>query len=116
MKRPIRGLRLGDQENIKSLSESILLTYFDNLVETMKPSSLWAHYSMLRSMINIKHKINISSYSSLIAFLKQQNKGFSSKKFRILSAEHVSQFLREAPDDSFLAIKVIKLIKYFNTN
>ncbi|XP_074103468.1 uncharacterized protein LOC141530326 [Cotesia typhae] len=71
-----------------------------------EPSSLWATYSMLRSMVDIKHNINIYNYSRLIAFLKQKNKGFKSTKALTLSAEQINQFLGEAPDNQYLPIKV----------
>ncbi|XP_057330039.1 uncharacterized protein LOC130670624 [Microplitis mediator] len=61
---------------------------------------------MLRSMIDIKHKINIFNYSGLIAFLKQKNKGFKSKKVETLDAEQINQFSHQAPDNQVLAIKV----------
>lgn len=100
-------------QRITSFSEEVFLIYFSELSETLKPSTLWAKYSMLRSMVDIKHNFNIHDYSRLIAFLKQNGKGFKSQKAQTLSAEQVNQFLREAPDSEFLATKVIKLsIKY----
>lgn len=38
-----------ESKNINSFSESILLVYFSELATKYKPSTLWAHYSMLRS-------------------------------------------------------------------
>lgn len=99
------------EKNIKSFSEPIFLAYFNELAANYKPSSMWSTYSMLRSMIDIKHKLNIHNYSNLIAFLKQKNKGFRSKKAQVLNAEHINRFLQEAPDDKFLAVKVSKLAK-----
>lgn len=99
---------------ITSFSEEVFLTYFSELSETHKPSSLWSKYSMLRSQVDIKHNLNIHDYSRLIAFLKLNSKGFKSKKARTLSPEQIDQFLREAPDREFLATKVINLIKYIN--
>ncbi|XP_044593466.1 uncharacterized protein LOC123271256 [Cotesia glomerata] len=93
-------------KKVKSFSEPILLTYFSDLAETKLPSTWWSTYSMLRSMIDIKHKINVYMYSGLIAFLKQQNKGFKSKKAETLDAEQINQFLLQAPDNQFLTIKV----------
>lgn len=99
-------------KKVKSFSEPILLTYFSELAETKLPSTLWATYSMLRSMIDMKKKINIHNYSGLIAFLKQQNKGFKPKKAETLDAEQINQFLNQAPDNQFLAIKV-SYFQYF---
>lgn len=100
------------QKKIQSTSESTLLAYFHELAIDHKPTSLWATYSMLRSMIQIKHRLNIYHYPNLIAFLKQKNKGYKSKKSKVLSAEHINQFLEEAPDNKFLAIKVNKYLDF----
>ncbi|XP_044729656.1 uncharacterized protein LOC123293006 [Chrysoperla carnea] len=94
------------QKNIKDFSESIFLTYFNELATNRKPTSLWATYSMLRSMIEIKHKLNIHGYSSLLAFLKEKSIGYKSKMAQVLSARQINQFLEEAPDEKFLAVKV----------
>lgn len=93
-------------KKIKSLSETVLVTYFSELAETQKPSSLWEMCSMLWSMIDIKHKINIYKHSSLIALKKKKNIGFKSKKAQTLSAEQIQQFLHEAPDNQFFATEV----------
>ena len=47
--------------NVKTYTESVLLTYFANLSATIKSSSLWSMYSMLRSTLNLKNGIEISS-------------------------------------------------------
>src|SRR3978361_59510 len=43
------------RKNIKSFSENVMLVYFKELSTTMKPSSLWAIYSMLKSTLSSKH-------------------------------------------------------------
>lgn len=89
-----------------SFDESVLLVYFDTLSTTMKPSSLWSIYSMLKSTINLNDGINISHYAKLQTFLKRQSTGFMSKKSQVLTAEDTEKFIREAPDDRYLATKV----------
>ena len=67
------------EKKVNSLSEIVLLAYFSELAEKLKPSSLWATYSMLRSTISCNNNVNIYNYSKLIAFLKRQSRGFQSK-------------------------------------
>lgn len=43
---------------IDSFSEDVLLVYFNEQSEKMKPSTLWSRWSMLRSVILLKHEIN----------------------------------------------------------
>jgi hypothetical protein len=100
------------EKKIKSFSESTFLAYFNELATNHRPSSLWATYSMLRSMIDIKHNINTYILSfEFNCFSKAKNKGYTSKKPQVLSPEHINQFLQEAPDNKFLAVKVNKFTK-----
>ena len=87
--------------NVKTYTESVLLAYF---VTTIKSSTLWSMYSMLRSTLNLKNGINISSYSKLKAYLKKQNVGYKPKKSRVLTKEQMDQFLNSARDLQYLII------------
>ena len=72
----------------------------------MKPSSLWAIYSMLKSTININHNnINIATYPKLIGLLKRKSDGYQPKKSNILTSKQIKTFLEEAPN-KFLFEKV----------
>lgn len=62
---------------------------------------------MLKSTIQINENTDISQYKKLIAFLKRQNDSYEAKKSKVLTMENVTQFLKEAPDDTFLLIKVV---------
>jgi len=67
---------------------------------------------MLKSTINMKHNINIGTYSKLQAFLKRKSTGFKSKKSKILTSSDTKKFIDEAPDIQYLVTKVgvIKLL------
>lgn len=99
-----------------SFSETVFLAYFNELSKTKMPSTLWAKYSMLKFTVNIKHNINIKSYSNLTALLKRQSNGFKSKKSPVFTTENIATFLNDAPDDMYLVTKVCVVIKfYFNS-
>jgi hypothetical protein len=59
----------------KSLSENVFPTHFYKLSTEIKPSTLWSIYSMLKSMKNIKHNINIGTYLKLQFFLNRKSSG-----------------------------------------
>ncbi|RZC39413.1 hypothetical protein BDFB_014833 [Asbolus verrucosus] len=61
---------------------------------------------MLKSTLNIKKNINIEKYPKLISFLKRTKDGYVPKKSKILEIEEVEQFINEAPNDTYLLIKV----------
>lgn len=93
-------------KNVEKTTESALLVYFDEKSKVVCASTLWAHYSMLKSVFNIRENIDISKFPKLLAFLKRRNEGFKPKKSKILTSEQVDQFLREAADDQYLMVKV----------
>lgn len=95
-----------------SFSECIFLNYFNELTKTKKPSTLWSIYSMLKATVRIKHNIDISNYSKLVTYLKRLSEGNKPKKSRVLSSENIERFLNDAPDHSFLAVKVSTYLIY----
>lgn len=62
---------------------------------------------MLKSTIQINENMDISQYKKLLAFLKRQNDTYEAKKSQVLTMENVTMFLKEAPDDKFLLMKVV---------
>lgn len=88
------------------ISEEVMLSYFTELMESIKPSSLWAIFSMLKTTIKIYDQCDIGLYSNLIAFLKRNSENYTPKKSSVLSDENIAKFLNDAPDDQFLAMKV----------
>lgn len=95
------------QENdCKLFSERVFLAYFNEKSNVWKPSSMWAHYSMLRSTMFLNHHIDLKDYKDLNAFLRVAAKGFKSKKATMFTTEEIKQFFREAPDQQYLASKV----------
>lgn len=89
-----------------SFSENVLLAYMDKLSKTIKPSSLWTQYSMLRTTLYVNHNVDISKYLKLRALLKRLSVGYKPKKAKILTKQEVNEFLSKAPDEKFLFAKV----------
>lgn len=92
-----------------TFSETVFLTYFEELSKKKKSSTLWSIYSMLRSTIKTRHNIDIKTYSKLQAYLRRLSEGYKPKKSLVFTAENVERFLNEAPNSQFLAIKVSNL-------
>lgn len=93
---------------IKHISENVVTAYMKKMSGEIKPSTLWTTYSMLKTMINVKNNIDISTYPKLRCFLKLQSTGYKSKKSKILRPEEIKKFLLEAPDHDYLFTKVSK--------
>ncbi|KAJ3662274.1 hypothetical protein Zmor_006629 [Zophobas morio] len=61
---------------------------------------------MLRSVISLKHDVDISKYLKLKTFLKRKSTGFKSKKAKVLNSEQIQLFIDKANDEKFLFTKV----------
>ncbi|KAK4886540.1 hypothetical protein RN001_002811 [Aquatica leii] len=99
-----------NDNTIIEYSEVVLLAYFKTKSETLKASTLWTTYSMLKSTLSIKHNINISKYSKLVAFLKRQNDLYQPKKSQIFTEKQIETFLQTASNEKFLLIKTALII------
>ncbi len=71
------------RQNVMQYSEKVLLAYFSEMALKIKSSSLWAHYSMIRAVLNLKHNVNIEKYNNLRAFPKKQGEGYKPRKSRV---------------------------------
>ncbi|KAF2887998.1 hypothetical protein ILUMI_18175 [Ignelater luminosus] len=85
-----------------SYSENVLMAYFGELRQKIKPNSLRIQYSMLRSTRNV----DIPKYVKLKALLKRKSHDYKPKKSKVLTLQEINQFLHEAPDDKYLFTKV----------
>ncbi|KAJ6645218.1 hypothetical protein Bhyg_00422 [Pseudolycoriella hygida] len=93
--------------SIGSFEETVVAAYFSDLAPKYAPTTLWSNYSMLKRMLICNHNVNIKSYSQLISFLKTIADGYECKNSKVFSAAEVKRFIDEAPDDRFLATKVV---------
>lgn len=96
-------------KNINGVSEKILLAYFSEKSKKAMPSSLWSYYSMLKRTLLVNENCDISKFSKLTTLLKNLSGGYKAKKSKILESDDIIKFLREAPDDVYLLMKVIAI-------
>jgi len=87
-------------EKTKSISERTLLAYFSTLSteKKNKPTTLWAYYSMLKSMIHLNEGVDISTYGKIIGFLKRKADGYQLVKAKTFTEEEMRKFVFKAPD------------------
>lgn len=96
-----------NEKNYQQISEKVLLAYFVRRNEKLKsPGSLWAEYSMLKSTIFLKDGIDISKFTTLIAYLKRKNVGYRPRKSKVFTSEDMYKFLKEFPDEAYLNVKL----------
>lgn len=94
--------------------EQVLMAYFRQLHDEKKaPSSLWSIFSMLKKMILLEEKEDIGKYLPLRTYLKSLSVGFEPKQSSVFDKDQVSYFLRTAPDETYLAMKVKLQVDFF---
>lgn len=93
-------------KELNTWTENVLLSYFGELIGKVKPPTLWARYSMLKSTIKMNNNIDISCYTQLSGLLRKESKGYKSKKPKTLTSKEILDFLNNAPDHNYLATKV----------
>lgn len=95
-----------DEKKVSNWTETVMLAYFQGLESSLASSTLWSTFSMLKATILAERNVDIGKYPKLVAFLKRKNEGYKAKKASVFTPQEIEQFLREAPDDNFLATKV----------
>lgn len=95
------------QKNVSNIaSESVLLAYLSEKSKTLKSSSLWSKFSMIKAVLNVEKNIDVSKYQKVKAFLKRQGVGYRAKKSKVFYRADIERFLLEASDEIFLLSKV----------
>lgn len=100
-----------DRNNVAGkYSENVMLAYFEQNSKIWKSSTLWAHFSMIKAMLNVNNNQDISKFYKLIAFLKRKGEGYRPKKSKIFTRQNIDKFIAEAPDDKYLMFKVVAVM------
>ncbi|KAJ8983236.1 hypothetical protein NQ317_005325 [Molorchus minor] len=82
-----------DKQNVKTISENILLAYLIQQSKVVKSSTLWSIYSMLKCLLNIREGIDVRKFLKLVPFLERRQE---KSKISIISYK-LSQFDAPAP-------------------
>ncbi|XP_037041581.1 uncharacterized protein LOC119078227 [Bradysia coprophila] len=100
--------------NKNSFTEDVFMEFFREAAESLTPEALSTLFSTLKIEMRSKHKVNIGKFLLLYVFLRQKGvvitnckTSGSSKGF---SDEEINQFLTEAPDTKYLAMKAVAVI------
>lgn len=62
---------------------------------------------MLKKTLSVNDDINISHFLNLKSLIKNNAKGYRPRKTSVLRWPQIIQFMNDAPDNVYLAIKVI---------
>ncbi|XP_072380784.1 uncharacterized protein [Diabrotica undecimpunctata] len=98
------------EKYFEGVNEEIMMEYLQGIGEVYKPSSLWTRYSMLKTTLKAYENVDISSFSTMFAYLKGKIKNHKAKKAKALQGWQIKQFLTQAPDSTYLLMKVVLII------
>ena len=102
------------ENKASSFEESILICYFKDLQKKVGPATLWSVYSILKKMLNTRHKVDMGNYFNLKSILKNNSKNYKPKKSLTLNWDQVTQFINNASDHTYLSSKVfINIIIFY---
>ena len=101
----MRAKSRAEKPSITVPKNHIMLLVYEKS-KKFKASTLWSHYSMVKSKLILEKNLDIRKFLKLTAFLKRKNDGYSAKKSKTLDADQVQKFLTEASDEEYLLIKV----------
>ena len=93
-------------KRIASVSENVLLGYFEMLAKKCKPPTLWQYHSILKTKLKLNEDIDITPWAQLTDFIKTENIGYQPERVKHFTAEQIEKFINEAPDEEWLDIKV----------
>jgi hypothetical protein len=71
-----------NKNNVKTVSENVVLAYLMEKSITVKSSTLWSTYSMLKLTLNIRHGIGVTKFLKLVPFLKKSQLVIRRKSLR----------------------------------
>lgn len=87
------------------ISEDLLMTYFTELADRSKPTTLWTYHSMLKATLKFNDDIDIGMYTTLVDFIRKTGAGYKPNKKNFTEAD-IEKFINEASDEKYLHVKV----------
>jgi hypothetical protein len=71
-----------NKNNVKTVSENVVLVYLMEKSKTVKSSTLWSTYSMLKLTLNIRDGNGVTKFLKLVPFLKKSQLVIRRKSLR----------------------------------
>jgi hypothetical protein len=73
-----------NKNNVKTVSENVVLAYLMEKSKTVKSSTLWSTYSMLKLTLNIRDGIGVTKFLKVVPSLKKSQLVIRRKSLRRL--------------------------------
>ncbi|KAG5883382.1 hypothetical protein JTB14_018142 [Gonioctena quinquepunctata] len=83
--------------------------------EQYKASTMWAIHSKLQCLLRINKGVDIKSFAKLHAFMKAISKNDVAKKAYVFNGDALRKFFIDAPDITYLFLKVVSICGIFGS-
>jgi len=104
-----------EEQKVTDIIERIVLAYLQKMSEQYKPSSMWAIHSKLQTMLRINKGVDLKSFVKVHAFMKAISKNDVAKKAYVFKEDDLRKFFTEAPDITYLFLKVVAICGIFGS-
>lgn len=94
-------------------SENVLLAYVEEISRKYSAGSMWSKFSMLRSSILTLGGKDLGELPRIVKFVKKISKAHSAKKSLTFTRDQINEFMRDAPDEANLPVKVATVFGLF---
>lgn len=94
------------EKDVRKITENVILAYLEEKSRSVKSSTLWSTFSMLKATLNLKENVDLKQFPRLVPYLKSKAVGHRSKKSAIFTRDDINKFISEANDQDHLLMKV----------
>jgi site-specific recombinase XerD len=98
--------------SLQSVTGSVLCAYFKAHEAKYKPSTMWTHFSAIKSVLVSEHNVSVTGVEAVTKFLKSKSAQQVKKRAPIFSQQDISLYLTSAPNSSCLHYKLAVLFQF----
>ncbi|KAJ8915592.1 hypothetical protein NQ315_012477 [Exocentrus adspersus] len=117
-----------EEQKVTDISERVMLAYLQKMSEQYKASTMWAIHSKLQCLLRqsqlvqlsrlwlrINKGVDIKLFAKVHAFMKAISKNDVAKKAYVFNEEDLRKFFIDAPDITYLFLKVVAICGIFGS-
>ncbi|CAH1111946.1 unnamed protein product [Psylliodes chrysocephalus] len=104
-----------EEQMVTHIDERVVLAYLQKMSEKYKVSTMWTIHSKLQSMLRINKGVDIKSFVKVHAFMKAISKNEVVKKAYVFKEDDLPKFFTDAPDITYLFLKVVAICGIFGS-
>lgn len=105
-----------EDQKVTDINERVMLAYLQKMSEQYKVSTMWAIHSKLQCLLRLNKGVDIKSFVKVHAFMKAISKNDVAKKAYVFKENDLRKFFIDAPDITYLFLKVVAIFGIFGSS